>query len=208
MGEENVREEITKTYSYCYADKFDIEDIEENRHLYLNGEVDEEVIDQLVYHILRYNRLDKGVPVEERKPILLYINSPGGSVICGYSLVDAIVNSKTPVYTVNLAECSSMGFLIAISGHKRYTFPHCEYLMHEGYAGAYDNMSKAKDRIDFEAGEMEQMTREFIISRTKIGEDLYKEKYRCEWYFLPKQAKELGVVDYIVGEDCDIDEII
>ena len=208
MEEEKNREEMTHNYNYCYADKFDIEDIEKNRHLYLNSDVDEDVIDQLVYHILRYNRLDKGKPVEERQPIILYINSPGGSVICGYGLVDAIICSKTPVYTVNLAECSSMGFLIAISGHKRYTMPHCEYLMHEGYAGAFDNMSKAKDRIDFEAGEMEEMTRSFVLSRTKISEDLYKEKYRCEWYFLPEKAKELGVVDYIVGTDCDLDEII
>ena len=208
MEEEKNREETTHNYNYCYADKFDIEDIEKNRHLYLNSDVDEDVIDQLVYHILRYNRLDKGKPVEERQPIVLYINSPGGSVICGYGLVDAIICSKTPVYTVNLAECSSMGFLIAISGHKRYTMPHCEYLMHEGYTGAFDNMSKAKDRIDFEAGEMEEMTRAFVLSRTKINEDLYKEKYRCEWYFLPEKAKELGVVDYIIGVDCDLDEII
>lgn len=208
MGEENKREEISKNFNYIYADKFEIEDIEENRHLYLNSEVDEKVIDQIVYHVMRYNRIDKGIPVDERKPIILYINSPGGSVVCGYSLVDAICNSKTPVYTVNLAECSSMGFLIAISGHKRYTFPHCEYLMHEGYTGAFDNMLKAKDRIDFEAGEMEQITKEYILSKTNISEELYKEKYRCEWYFLPQKAKELGVVDFIVGTDCDIDEII
>ena len=208
MEKEKKKEEMTHSYNYCYADKFDMEDIETNRHLFLNGDVDEQAIDQLVYHILRYNRLDKGKPVEDRQPIVLYINSPGGSVICGYGLIDAIISSKTPVYTVNLAECSSMGFLIAIAGHKRYTFPHCEYLMHEGYAGAYDNMSKAKDRIDFEAGEMEEMTRAFVLSKTKITEDLYKEKYRCEWYFLPAKAKELGVVDYIVGVDCDIDEII
>lgn len=208
MGEENVREEITKNFNYCYADKFDIEDIEENRHLYLNSEVDEEVIDQLVYHILRYNRMDKNIPVEDRKPIILYINTPGGSVVPGYGLVSAITCSKTPVYTVNLGECASMGFLIAIAGHKRYTMPHCEYLMHEGFTGAFDNVSKAKERIDFEAGELEQMTRDFVLAHTKISEELYKEKYRCEWYFLPKKAKELGVADYIISEDCDIDEII
>lgn len=210
MGEENIRdqEEVSLTYNFSYSDKFDIEDIEENRHLYLNSDVDEQVINQLVYHILRYNRIDKNLPKDERKPIILYINTKGGSITCGYSLVDAITNSKTPVYTVNLGECSSMGFIIAISGYKRYTFPHCEYLMHEGYAGAFDNMSKARDRINFEAGEMEEMTREFILAHTTIGEDLYKEKYHCEWYFLPKKAKEIGVVDYIIGEDCDIDEII
>lgn len=70
-------EDIKKVYNLCYEDKFDIED-NEGRRIYLNCEVDEGVVDGAVYHILRYNRLDKDIPVEDRKPIIIYINSPGG----------------------------------------------------------------------------------------------------------------------------------
>ena len=104
--------------------------------------------------------------------------------------------------------CASMGFLIFIAGQKRYTMPHAEFLMHDGANFACDSTAKMKDRMDFELGEMEEMTKQYIISRTKIDDALYKEKYRMEWYFLPKLAKEVGVADFIVGEDCDIDEII
>lgn len=208
MEDLKERDVISETYNYCFADKFDIEDINDNRHLFLNSDVDEQVIDQIVYHIMRYNRLDKGIDVQDRKPIIVYINSPGGSVVDGYGLVDAILCSKTPVYTVNLGQCSSMGFLIFIAGHRRYSMPHAEYLMHEGYTGALDNMSKVKERIDFEAGELEQATKAYVIQQTKISEELYREKYRCEWYFLPDKAKELGVTHYIVGKDCEFDEII
>lgn len=203
MGEKERKE----VFNFCWMDQFNMEDLNERR-LYLNSEVDEQCIGDLAYHILRYNRIDKGLSVEERKPIILYINSPGGSISDGYGLIDAIITSKTPVYTVNQGMCMSMGFLIAIAGHKRFAMPHSEYLMHEGYTGVIDNMSKAKDRIDFEAGELEAATRKFVLKHTNITEELYEKKYRCEFYFLPDTAKELGVADAIVGVDCDIDEIV
>lgn len=37
---------------------------------------------------------------------------------------------------------------------------------------------------------------------------MYENKYKTEWYFLPETAKKIGVVDYIVGEDCDMDAIL
>lgn len=188
-------------------DTFSIEDLEERR-LYINNSIDESIISSVVYQILRYNRLDKNKPIEDRVPIKLYINSPGGSVTDGFGLIDAIINSKTPVYTINLAMCASMGFLIFIAGDKRYTMPHAEFLMHDGDNFAMGSTAKMKDRMDFELGELEQMTKNYIINHTNISSNLYDEKYRMEWYFLPKVAKEVGVADFIVGEDCDIDEII
>ena len=68
------------TYNLSYTEKFDIEDYD-NRRLFLNSEIDETIITSIAYHILRYNRLDKGLPIDQRKPIILYINSPGGSVV-------------------------------------------------------------------------------------------------------------------------------
>lgn len=203
----DIDREISKIYNYSYADNFDIED-NEQRRIYLNGEIDESVVDTAVYHILRYNRLDKDIPVEERIPIKVYINSPGGSVSDGYALIDAIHLSKTPICTINLALAASMGFLIFIAGHKRYCMPHSEFLMHDGSTMGFDSTAKMRDRMEFETVELEKETRKYIMSRTNIDENLYNEKYRCEWYFLPTKAKEIGATDYIVGEDCDIDEII
>lgn len=201
------KEKNKSVVNLCMEDTFDIEDLE-GRRLYINGEIDESVIESIVYQILRFNRQDKGKPKEDRVPIKLYINSIGGSVVAGYGLIDAILTSKTPVYTINQAQCASMGFLIFISGDKRYSMPHAEFLMHDGDNFAYGSTAKMKDRMDFELGELEEMHKAHILSHTKIDEDTYKEKYRIEWYFLPKVAKQYGVIDFIVGEDCDIDEII
>ena len=203
----NKNEEAKSVVNLCMEDTFDIEELE-GRRLYINFGIDEDVIESIVWHILRYNRQDKGKPIEDRVPIKLYINSPGGNVVDGYGLIDAIITSKTPVWTINQAMCASMGFLIFIAGQRRYAMPHSEFLMHDGSTAGWDSTAKMKDRMDFELNEVEAMTREYIINHTKITEEMYKDKYRVEWYFLPKKAKEVGVVDYIVGEDCDIDEII
>lgn len=207
MVEKNA-EDIKAVFNLALSDRFELEDVNENRHLYLNCEVDEDVINNSVYHILRYNRIDKDLPIEERKPIIIFINSPGGQVIEGWALIDAIINSKTPVYTVNLGQCASMAFMIAIAGHQRYAMPHAEYMMHAGYCGGFDDLNKMKDRIDFETGEMEQMTRHFILNHTDMEAEFYDKKYRCDFYFLTDTAKSLGVVDHVIGQDCALDDII
>ena len=188
-------------------DEIDIDEIN-GRRLYINNIIDEEIIETIVFHIMKYNREDKGKPAEERKPILLYINSPGGSVVDGYGLIDAIMCSKTPVYTINQALCASMGFLIFLAGEKRFAMPHAEFLMHDGGTGGYDSTAKMKDRMDFEIGQIEPMTKDYIMSRTSIDEDLYEKKYRCEWYMLPEEAKSHNIVTHIVSQDCDIDDVI
>jgi ATP-dependent protease ClpP protease subunit len=80
--------------------------------------------------------------------------------------------------------------------------------MHEGMNGGFDNTSKMRERIEYETGELEKLTKDFVLENTKITNELYDEKYRAEWYMLPTKAKEHGIVDYIVGVDCTIDEII
>ena len=56
-----------KTSMMLYqGEQFETDDLD-NRRLYINGIIDSDVIDTIVYHILRYNREDKDIPVESRK---------------------------------------------------------------------------------------------------------------------------------------------
>lgn len=121
MEKEKLKDtKINHVMNLSYTDEFDMNDIEERR-LIINAEIDDSVIDTIVYHILRYNRLDKGLSKENRKPILLYLNSPGGSIYPGYGLISAIESSITPIYTINQGMCASMAFLIFLAGTKRFS---------------------------------------------------------------------------------------
>jgi len=199
--------EMKASYSLCYEDQFDIED-DEQRKIMLNSEIDEDIVSTIVYTILRFNIIDKGKQPEDRKPIFIYINSPGGSVIDGLSLVDAITNSKTPVYTINLALAASMAFHIFIAGHKRFSMPNSIFLSHQGESASWGTASQVRERVEFESNELANVIKSHVLTHTNIDDKLYEHKYKTEWYFLPKVAKEVGVVDYIVGEDCDIDAIL
>ena len=208
IEDKNMRMKDAKfVYSMSYSDEYDLEDLKQRR-LYIDDEIDEDVIDRILYHIMRYNREDKGLPIESRQPIILYISTPGGDVVSGFGLIDGIINSITPVYTVNLAMEYSMGFLIGIAGHKRYAMPHSTFLLHDGQSFAYDSSAKLADRMDFESHQMEVKVKELVVSHTKISSDVYDEKRRVEWYMYPEEAKSNGVTDYIIGIDCKMEDIL
>lgn len=180
---------VMETVNYSYEDLLLIESYE-NRELYLDGEITQESVQPIIFHIIRYNRMDKNVPIDMRLPIILFINSPGGDVTAGYSIIDIIIASKTPVYTVNVGMCDSMGLCIFIAGTKRYSMPHSEFLMHDGVTGYMNSAAKVKDRVDFEINQFDKIHKEYILNRTALTSKDYDDKYRTEYYFLPKEAKK------------------
>ena len=194
------------TASGLLTDVFMIKDLKQ-RKLFLNTDIDQWNIEDAVKHILQFNKEDKDKPIEERQPIILYVTSNGGSVDAGFEVIDAICSSKTPVYTVNLGFQYSMGFLIGIAGHKRYAMKNARFLMHDGSSFAWDSSAKLQDQMEFQR-RAEQRIKRYIMDHSNVKEKEYEDKYRVEWYMFADEAKEKGFVDYIIGEDCDIDEII
>ena len=200
-------EEVDGSFNLTFDNKYDIED-EYNRVLLLNTDIDGDVIHTLVYSILRYNRMDKKIPPNDRKPIILYLNSLGGDVSAGLSLVDSIKLSRTPIYTVNLGVCYSMALYVFMAGHKRYSLPHSEYLLHEGQLSGWDATNKLRDLVEFHTCQVEKKIKNIVLNNSMIDSETYDKNIRKEWYFLPEEGKVLGIVDYIIGQDCDIDDIL
>lgn len=177
------------------------------RKLVINEDINQYSVSDAIANILKFNKQDKGKPVEERQPILLTITSNGGSVTAGFELIDIIQNSKTPVYTINIGWQYSMGFLIGLAGHKRYCSPNATFLMHDGSTVVWDSGAKAQDQMEFNK-RTEERIKKYIISRSKLTEEEYDSKLRVEWYLFADEAKEKGFTDFIIGEDVDIDVII
>ena len=169
--------------------------------------MDQYSISDIVHQIMQFNVDDKDIPPEERQPIRLYISSVGGEVDPGFSLIDAITMSKTPVYTINTGYEYSMGFLIGLAGHKRFTFPNAKFLLHDGSSFVYGSSGKVQDQAEFNK-RAEVKIKDYVVSRTKITSKQYNAKQRIEWYMFADDAKELGVVDYIIGTDCDVDCVL
>ena len=177
------------------------------RKLFLNTDIDQLSVDDVVKHIMRFNREDRGVCADERQPVILYITSNGGEIDAGFELIDIILNSKTPVYTVNLGYQYSMGFLIGLAGHKRFATRNAKFLMHDGSSLVYGSGTKVQDQMEFQR-RVEARVKDYILSRSKLTEEEYDNKLRVEWYLFADEAKEKGFTDYIIGVDCEIDDII
>lgn len=185
---------------------FRLKDLQ-SRKLYLNGEISMMNVEDTIKHIIRYNTEDKGKAYEGRTPIILYISSNGGEVYAGFELIDVILNSMTPVYTVNMGYQFSMGFLIGLAGHKRFATQNAKYLWHDGISGVFNSSAKVRDEIEFQ-NRNEAKIRQYVLDRTRITPELYDAKTRIEWYMFSEEARDLGVTDFVIGEDCSLDAII
>lgn len=185
---------------------FYLEDLKQ-RKLFLNDDIDRYTVADSVRHIMQFNKEDKDIPVSGRKPILLYVTSNGGEVDAGFELIDVILNSKTPVYTVNLGYQYSMGFLIGLAGHKRFATENAKFLMHDGSNFVFNSGAKAQDQMEFQK-RVEERIKAYILSRSCLTSEEYDSKLRVEWYLFALEAKEKGFTDFILGRDCDIDEVV
>lgn len=177
------------------------------RKLFLNADIDQFSVADAAKHIMQFNKEDKGIEVEKRTPIILYVTSNGGAVDAGFELIDIIQSSKTPVYTVNLGYQYSMGFLIGLAGHKRFSTKNAKFLMHDGSNFVYGSGTKVQDQMEFQR-RVEARIKDYILSRSKLTSEEYDNKLRAEWYLFADEAKEKGFTDYIIGVDCEMDEMI
>lgn len=189
----------------------------EDRCLYLYGEIsnidcddkglyfDASMVSKLTEKILDYNRMDDGVAPEKRKPVRLYIHSPGGDVTEGFALVGAIEISKTPIYTINVGECCSMAFLICIVGAKRFTLPHSVFMMHEPSGLVLGKFSDMEDKITFNKRFNASRIKDLVLKHSNMTEKEYNSVSKKDYYMLPEDALKHGFIDEIVT---DIDTIL
>lgn len=178
-----------------------------NRTIIINEGIDDCIVENYMPFIIQWNREDRWIPVDKRKPIKIFINSRGGDPEAGQALIDAIMLSKTPVYTIGVGVVMSSAYLIYLSGSVRYSFPNTKYLQHEGELGVSGSTSKARDTMKFYQ-DNEKSIKDFVTSRTNIDSDVYDRNFEREWYMTTENAKELGVVQKILGVDAELDEIL
>jgi len=177
-----------------------------DRRVIINQEITDDLLENVCLMILKWNSEDKNLPTKSRKKIYIYINSDGGDCVLGTQILSAI-GSKTPVVTVGFAKCASMASYILASGHERYCFPNTIILYHDGQTGYISSGNKGKDIQRFYDQLDERMTK-YMIEHTNMTPEFLEEIKDREYYMFPEEAKERGIIDKIIGVDCDLDEII
>ena len=171
-----------------------------DRKIIFNQDVDLNIVNRAVLNIIKWNEEDdkKGVPINERQDITLYITTNGGCLFSCLALIDAIRASKTPVVTVGIAVCASAGALLLMSGHYRKAYENTTILIHDGSISVQSTNKKAKQTIKF-YDSLDERVKQFVLERTKIDEETYDSKEDEEWFiFASEEGLKLGIVDEII----------
>ena len=169
---------------------------DQNRVFWVDDQINSNLL-ELVKMIMRCNKEDMGKPVEERTPIKVFIDSPGGDIQSLWTTIKAIEISKTPIYTINYCTAYSAAGDLVASGHKRFALPGTNFLLHNGscqFGGQVDQVASTKKYFD---GLSKKLT-ENLLKKTKIDAKTYKKKAVTDWYFDENEALELGVIDRVI----------
>lgn len=175
---------------------------EEDRIFWLSESV-EDCAEDLIKMIIRCNKEDKGKFAEDRKPIKIFIDSPGGDVTFMWSIINMIEMSKTKIITINYCTAYSAAGEILASGHERWALPGSHVMLHSGscqYGGQADQVESMKKYFD----KLMKKTIDHLMQKTKIDPKAFKRKAVVDWFMDENEALENGVVDRIVT---DFDEI-
>jgi len=166
------------------------------RIIFLGTQIDDMVANLVVAQLLL---LDSENP---EKDIMLYINSPGGSVTAGFAIYDTMQHIRADVSTICLGQAASMGAFLLSSGTKgkRMALPHSRVLIHQPLGGA---QGQATD-IEIQAQEILRIKKslnEILASNT--GQDIAKiEKDTDRDYIMtPEEALKYGMIDKVITKD-------
>lgn len=182
--------------------------IPKERNLYLAKQVDQGSINEITKSIIEICENDEYLTklyalhdlTYKPKPIKLYIDSYGGHVYQCLGLLGVMKNAKTPVHTIVTGCAMSCGFLISISGQKRFGYPKSTYLYHQVSTGF---QGKAKDMEEewIETNRLQKIIEGITMDNTNISKKKLKEVYdgKQDWFIDSKEAKELGVIDEIIS---------
>lgn len=145
--------------------------------------------------------------ISPKEPILLVINSPGGSVDSGFAIWDLIKLISAPVYTLVMGLAASMGSILSLSAEKgkRFATPYSRFMIHQPliggtiYGQATDLEIQAKEIIKTR----ELLVKIYVDLTGKTQKQIEKALDRDTW-MSAEEAKEFGLIDKVITSYSEI----
>jgi len=165
-----------------------------DRIIFLGSGVNDDVANLIIAQMLF---LDSEDP---EKDIMLYINSPGGSVTAGMAIYDTMQWLHCDVSTICMGQAASMGAFLLAAGAKgkRYALPHSRVMIHQVLAGfqgqATDIELHAKEILKIRDTMDELMAKHTGQTVKKIHEDTNRDNFMD-----PEAAKAYGLIDEVLS---------
>ena len=133
------------------------------------------------------------------KDIIFYINSPGGSVTSGLSILDAMNFVKSDISTIVMGQACSMGSLLASSGTKgkRFMLPNSRHLIHQPLGGAEGQASDMEIQVKEILRMKKQLIDIYVANTGKSYEELERDMDRDN-IMTPAESVAYGLADKII----------
>ena len=165
----------------------------EDRVLFITGEINDRLANFIVPAMLYLAN------ESSRKPIKLYINSPGGSITAGMAIYDTMRTISCPVHTVGMGMCASMASFLLSMGDKRSVLENTEIMIHQPLTGVQGQQTDIQIVAKHIERLREKLERKYAEkSNGKITYEQIHEACERDNYLEAQQALDMGLIDEII----------
>lgn len=184
--------------------------LSKNNVLVLNAVVDGESVGKLISQAKELDAKLSGLKEKAcgKKHLILFLNTPGGSIQTGLELIEALKGLGRPVDTITLF-AASMGFQIAQNMDTRYIIKNGVLMSHRakgGFEGEFGGQapSQIESRYALWKSRLDELDAK-TVSRTAGKKTLesYQKQYSTEMWLTGNQSVEQGYADKVVSVKCD-----
>lgn len=169
-----------------------------DRTFYIDYEIDEDYsLVELAKIIIQMNIEENDV--ESPDPIRLFIHSYWGDIEQALFFCDLVKSSRIPIITIGMGVAMSAGFLIFLSGKKRYAFSHTSMLVHSGSAAFQGTAEQIEEAQKNYKKQIEQM-KSYILDNTTIDEKTFNKNRNKDWYLSSDELLKYGVIDEVITD--------
>ena len=137
---------------------------------------------------------------DPEKDILLYINSPGGSITAGLAIYDTMQFIRPAVQTYCIGQAASMAAVLLAGGAKgkRFSLPNSRILIHQPSMGGLSGQASDIDIAAREILRMREMTTSILAKHTGQTIEKVERDVDRDYIMIAQQAKDYGIVDQII----------
>ena len=165
-----------------------------DRIIFLGGEIDDDSANLVVAQMLFLEMEDP------ESDIMLYINSPGGSVTAGMAIYDTMRYLKCEVSTLCIGMAASMGAFLLAAGAKgkRKALPHAEIMIHQPLGGARGQATDIQIQAE-QILKIKKTLNELLAQNTGKPLKTIEKDVERDHYMSAKEALAYGLIDEIIA---------
>jgi ATP-dependent Clp protease protease subunit len=134
------------------------------------------------------------------KDVLLYINSPGGSITAGFAIYDTMQFIRPDVQTVCIGQAASIAAVLLAAGTKgkRFSLPNARILIHQPWLSGLGGQATDIDLAAKEILRMRERINEILVHHTGQEAQRIQTDTERDYIMSAEQGKNYGIIDDVI----------